>query len=298
MSALNPKELKTRCFIQQADPDYYSMRLHMAGGRLEADKLAALQKLATEYARGFIHLTSRQCIEIPFIHGNDIPAVQAALAESGLELGACGGGVRTVTACQGSSVCKSGLLDSQALAAEIDRRYYGRALPHKFKIGITGCRNNCLKAEENDLGIKGAALPSWKPDACTYCGLCEKVCPAGAIAVNREDQALTWSEKDCIACGRCIKRCPTNAWEGTEGVLIYFGGLFGNRIAIGKRILPVITDPKDLHAIIEAVLAFYQEHGREKERFRNTLDRVGWKALRKALKPWLKRPLKTGSDQT
>lgn len=287
MNPLDLKELKNRCFIQQADPEYFSMRLRMAGGRLEADKLAALQEIATRYASGILHLTSRQCIEIPFIHGNDIPAVQAALAAAGLEQGTCGGGVRTVTACQGSAVCKSGLLDSQVLATEIDKRYYGRELPHKFKIGITGCHNNCLKAEENDLGIKGSTIPSWKPDACTYCGLCEKICPTGAIKVSREDNTLTWSEKDCIACGRCVKRCPKGSWEGTEGVTVYFGGLFGNRIATAKKILPVITDQAVLHEVIETVLEFYKIHGHKKERFRNTIDRVGWKELRKALKPFM-----------
>jgi dissimilatory sulfite reductase (desulfoviridin) alpha/beta subunit len=35
----------------------------------------------------------------------------------------------------------------------MDRRYFGKELSHKFKIGITGCKNSCLKAEENDLGI-------------------------------------------------------------------------------------------------------------------------------------------------
>ena len=42
---------------------------------------------------------------------------------------------------------------SLRLAKELDDRYFARELPHKFKFGITGCQNNCLKAEENDVGI-------------------------------------------------------------------------------------------------------------------------------------------------
>jgi dissimilatory sulfite reductase (desulfoviridin) alpha/beta subunit len=30
-------------------------------------------------------------------------------------------------------------------------------LPHKFKIGIAGCRNGCTKPNENDLGVMGRA---------------------------------------------------------------------------------------------------------------------------------------------
>lgn len=277
------KALKARCFIQQADPEYFSMRLHMAGGRLEAGSLPALQEIASRYGQGILHLTSRQCIEIPFINGKDIPAVEKALEDAGLELGVCGGGVRTVTACQGSTVCQSGLLDSQTLAAEIDKRYYGQALPHKFKIGITGCRNNCLKAEENDLGIKGAVIPAWKPELCTFCGVCQKLCPTQAIAISKEAPTLAWSEAACVSCGRCVRKCPSKAWQGTAGVAVSFGGLFGNRIAIGKQILPVIADTETLHQVIETVLEFYRENGNSKERFRNTLDRVGWDELKKAL---------------
>ncbi len=66
--------------------------------------------------------------------------------------------VRTVTACQGNTICPSGNIDSYDIAVKLDERYFGRELPHKFKFGVTGCQNNCLKAEENDVGIKGVLL--------------------------------------------------------------------------------------------------------------------------------------------
>lgn len=55
-----------------------------------------------------------------------------------------------------------------------DERYPGRELPHKFKFGVTGCQNNCLKAEENDVGIKGGTIVEWKESACINCGLCAR----------------------------------------------------------------------------------------------------------------------------
>lgn len=44
-------------------------------------------------------------------------------------------------------------------------------------------------------------------DACTRCGLCEKICPVHSITVKEKP---IWS-KDCTQCLACINRCPTKA---------------------------------------------------------------------------------------
>jgi dissimilatory sulfite reductase (desulfoviridin) alpha/beta subunit len=41
----------------------------------------------------------------------------------------------------------------------LDERFFGKKLPAKFKIGITGCKNDCAKAEINDLGFMGQLSP-------------------------------------------------------------------------------------------------------------------------------------------
>ena len=175
------------------------------------------------------------------------------------------------------------MIDTTSLAAELDEKYYARDLPHKFKLGITGCRNNCLKAEENDLGIKGGMLTEWIEDQCNYCGLCEAVCSAGIIKVDQDRETLTFDKSGCNYCGRCVKSCPTEAWEGKSGFIVYFGGLFGNRIAVGRQLLPIIFSTEELHQVIEATLAFFDKHGRASERFGTLLDRAGWDLLEKEL---------------
>ncbi|MCX7746485.1 MAG: 4Fe-4S binding protein [Clostridia bacterium] len=283
MANADLKELKKGGFMKQVQKDRFSLRLRIVGGQLEAEKLKKVYDIATKYGEGYIHMTSRQSLEIPHIKLEDVETVKKELAEAGLQPGACGPRVRTITACQGCTICPSGLIDTSDIAKEFDQKYYARELPHKFKLGITGCRNNCLKAEENDLGVKGGMQPEWVESECIYCGLCEAVCPTKAIKVQKKEKSLTFDESACIYCGKCVKSCPTAAWKGKSGFILYFGGLFGNRISIGKQLLPILFTKEELHKVVEATLAFFKEHGKPSERFGNTLDRVGWDLLKKAL---------------
>lgn len=283
MQKANYKELKSNGFMPQVQKDCFSMRLRIAGGQITAKQLKKVYEIATEFGQGHIHMTARQSMEIPFIKLEDIETVRTRLAEAGLEPAAGGNRVRTVTACQGCTICPRGLIDAAGLARDMDERYYGELVPHKFKIGITGCRNNCLKAEENDLGIKGAMKPQWRETDCTYCGACAAVCPAKAISVSRQDKTLVYSETECSQCGRCVKACPVKAWEGSLGFTVYFGGTFGNNIRMGKQVLPTLFETADLHRVIEATMEFFREHGRPKERLAYTLERVGWDVFEEKL---------------
>lgn len=265
--------LKKGGFMRQKQKNHFSLRLRVVGGHLTAAQLAKIAEVASTYGNGYVHLTSRQSVEIPFIQLEQIDEVKAALAEGGVEPGVCGPRVRTVTACQGSAVCPSGCIDTYALAQELDARYYARELPHKFKFGITGCQNNCLKAEENDLGIKGGMAVSWREADCIHCGVCEKACRANAITIT--DGRVTVDPAACNYCGRCYKACPTEAWDVMPGYIVSFGGIFGNTIAQGEPMVPFVTDKAQLLRICDAAIQFFDDNALPGERFKFTLDRVG-----------------------
>lgn len=42
---------------------------------------------------------------------------------------------------------------------------------------------------------------------CVACGMCEKMCPIGAISIYKGMYAKVNREK-CVGCGRCEKSCP------------------------------------------------------------------------------------------
>ena len=280
--AVDYKALKAGGFMRQKQKDTFSMRLRVVGGTVTTKQLIAIQIAADKYANGYIHLTSRQGIEIPFVKLEDIEDIKAELAAQGVETGVCGPRVRTVTACQGGRCCASGCFDTLSLAEKIDARYFGKELPHKFKFGVTGCQNNCLKAEENDVGIKGGETISWNRDACIFCGVCVKACRSGAITMTED--AITANNELCNHCGRCVRACPTGAWAGEAGYLLSFGGTFGNEIQKGRELLPIISDEETLFRVTDAAVAFFTEHGQAGERFARTITRTGWEALEEKLK--------------
>ena len=280
--AVDYATLKKGGFMRQKQKNNFSLRLAVVGGNLTAKQLAKIAEVAEKYGDGHVHLTSRQGVEIPFIKLDQIDEVKAELEKGDCKPGVCGPRVRTVTACQGNQICPSGNIDSYDIAQKLDERYFARELPHKFKFGVTGCQNNCLKSEENDVGVKGAAIVKWKEDACIQCGVCVKACRTDAIKL--EDGKIEVEESKCNYCGRCAKACPTDAWDVTTGYLVSFGGLFGNRIHKGEEIVPVIKDEETLFRVTDAAIQFFDDHANPGERFKFTIDRVGAEKLQEVLK--------------
>ena len=278
--------LKKGGFMKQKQKDHFSLRLSVVGGQVSTEQLAAITEVANKYGHGYIHLTSRQGIEIPYIKLEDIDEVKDALEKGGAKPGVCGPRVRTITACQGSAVCPNGCIETEELAKELNDRYFGKELPHKFKFGITGCQNNCLKAEENDLGVKGGVKVEWVEKDCISCGVCEKACREGAIQIK--DGKIEINQDKFNYCGRCAFSCPTDAYKTNPGYLISFGGLFGNKINKGEEIVPFVEDKETLFRICDAALKFFEDNAKPSERFKFTIDRIGrdkldeviWKAYK------------------
>lgn len=50
---------------------------------------------------------------------------------------------------------------------------------------------------------------------CVACGCCVKVCPMGAIEINRGLFAQVKVDK-CVGCGKCAKECPASVIEIRE----------------------------------------------------------------------------------
>jgi len=269
-----PDEPRRSGFIPQKQPGLHAVRLQVAGGSLNAEQLVHLAELARRYGSGLVHLTARQGVELLDVPEEHCLALADELARSGLSVGVRGNRVRTVTACSAER-CRFGLIRAQALAAAIDARFYGRGgLPHKFKLCVTGCPNACLKPRENDLGIQGVARLRLVPDRCTGCGACVRACPAGALTLAEGIPVI--DRRRCLGCSRCVRICAQSAWHETEaGFRVFAGGKMGKFPRLGRVVFPFLKGEESVLTVIDATLSFYASEGKPKERFADTLRRVG-----------------------
>jgi dissimilatory sulfite reductase (desulfoviridin) alpha/beta subunit len=151
-------ELKLQGFIRQKEKRYYSVRLKTIAGNVTSEQMAEISEMAKKYGRGYVSLTARMNIEIPWVEKENLDRIKRKAEQAGLVVGGMGASVRPIVACKGT-VCEHGLADTQGLGRLLDENFFGRKLPAKLKIGIAGCPNDCTKAELNDIGFIGQCIP-------------------------------------------------------------------------------------------------------------------------------------------
>jgi len=265
--------IKSKGFLPQRQDNMFSMRLKVVSGNLDAEKLRAIADAAEKYGSGYVHITSRQQIEVPFVKLEDIEAARSELEKQGISGGSAGKRVRAVVACQGNKVCRHGLIDCENLAYMIDKKYFGEAVPKKLKVAVTGCPSACVRPQENDFGVMGTVKPEILEENCVGCKLCEKACKVGAITVQ-EEKACIDTEK-CILCGACIAACRKDALRAEKtGCTIFVGGKAGRQPKQGTKILELV-DEEQLFSVLEKTFEYYRSEGLDGERLGELLERLG-----------------------
>jgi anaerobic sulfite reductase subunit C len=266
--------------IQQRQKEYFAMRLRAIGGDLTTGQLRKIADVADRYGKSGVHLSTRQGVEIHYVHHTNLEKARQDLASAGVGMGACGPRVRIVAACPGKATCRWGIIDTKTVARDLDQRYFGVDTPHKFKMAVTGCPHNCAKATENDIGVMGAILPRWDAAACIDCQLCVNTCPTKAI--TREEgpgpgaARYVLDEDKCINCSICTSSCPASSWTpAVTGYNLFIGGTMGKIPRLATLLKRLIPDKEELYRLIEESLRYYQQHGRKKERFGHMIDRIG-----------------------
>ena len=258
--------------------DAFSGRVITENGTLTAEQLCCIHEVAKKFGSGSVSFTTRLTVEIPGIRYDDIPAVQAYLAKADLVTGGTGAKVRPVVSCKGT-VCQYGNADTQALARRIHKAFYEGyidvKLPHKFKIAVGGCPNNCVKPSLNDIGITALNTPLYNPGKCAGCGKCgvEAACPMGAARLV--DGKLVIDGDKCNSCGRCFSKCYRDAMEGGgRGYRVFVGGRWGKEIQHGLPLSRYYSE-EELFAVIEKIILLYREQGRPGERLGTVVQRLG-----------------------
>ena len=281
------KELKNMGFLINEKTNTFTANIITVNGILTAEQQKCIGEAATLFGNGIIKLSTSFTIEVKGIPYEKINDFREYIGKAGLETGGIGPKLRPVVSCIGSD-CRYGLTDTLKLSDEIHNRIYNKyknvELPHRFKIAISGCPNDCTKINLCEIGIMSQHIPDFNDDACKGCKNCsiEKLCPVDACKM--EDKKLQRDKDNCNNCGRCIEKCHFDVIEkGTYGYKIFIGGKGGkiktDAIALDK----IFTSKEDVFDLIEKAILFYIENGEPKERFAKTIERIGFEEVVKKL---------------
>ncbi len=273
------------CLRDKNTPDRFNCRVLTRNGRITAAESHAIAEAAEKFGSGEIAMTTRQTIEIQGVPLSNIDALRAFLNENGLDIGGTGPKVRPVVSCKGTT-CIYGLIDTYSLSRKIHDRFYvgyhDVKLPHKFKIAVGGCPNNCVKPDLNDLGIVGQRLIRRDLEKCRGCKKCQvqTACPIKVAHV--EEGKLVY--QGCNNCGRCVGKCPFGVTdEYVDGYKVCIGGRWGKKVAQGRALEMIFESEEEVLKLVEKCILLFREQGTAGERFADTVARIGFETVQAQL---------------
>ncbi len=290
---INTKQVKKNAYRITKTRGRTALRIRVPGGHLETSFLPLIREIAETYGNGTVHLTSRQGFELPGIDFARIPEInqkiRPLLEALGIDLvdpesGYPAAGTRNISACIGNRVCPFGNLDTTALAQRLEREMFPNDL--HFKIAVTGCPNDCIKAHLQDFGIIGMTEPQYDENRCISCNACVKNCLRRVTgALSEENFAIRRSDELCIGCGECILKCPTGAMtrSSTRFFRLVIMGRTGKQ---HPRLAQTFLEWAEEDAIVQIIkntVGFVNEHidrSLAKEHIGYIVDRTGYPLFR------------------
>jgi len=145
-------------FFRRHTPGHFMMRIRIPNGIASAAQLRAIAAIATRCGRGIADITTRQQIQLRWIRCEDVPGVLGELGAVGLMTLQTGmDNIRNVVGCPVAGLTRNELLDASPVARAFTDIFVGDKaytnLPRKFNVTITGCRENCVHAETQDIAL-------------------------------------------------------------------------------------------------------------------------------------------------
>lgn len=152
--------LKTHGVCTQLQDGVFMVRVRIPGGVVPTVQLRGLGRLGARYAEDWLHLTTRQNVELHWVAATDVPLLLADIARLGLSTrSACGHTLRNVMCSEDAGVGLDEPFDCLPDARLISDTIVARSaelnctLPSRINVALGGsprCREDALV---NDLGL-------------------------------------------------------------------------------------------------------------------------------------------------
>ena len=142
----------------QKQAGYSYIGLHVPMGRLSAEPMFELARLAEVYGNGEIRLTVEQNAIIPHVADENVETFlsEPLLKEFSINPSTL---TRSVISCTGARYCNFALIETKEralnLAQELDREL---DIPQRVRLHWTGCPNSCGQPQAGDIGLMGTKV--------------------------------------------------------------------------------------------------------------------------------------------
>jgi len=148
-------------FFRRQTPGRFMMRIRIPNGVSNAAQLRVIGELSREFGKGFADITTRQQFQLRWFEIGQVPEIWRRLNEVGLVSLQTGmDNLRNVVGCPVAGLTPNELLDASPAVHEFNRMFVGNKaytnLPRKFNVAITGCKENCVHAESQDVALTPA----------------------------------------------------------------------------------------------------------------------------------------------
>jgi ferredoxin-nitrite reductase len=149
-------------YVQKPRTDgYLMMRVKIPSGILNSQQARVLARIARNFGRGIVDITTRQAIQFHWLTVENLPKVFEELHEIGLDTTeACGDCPRTILGNPLAGIDPDETMDTTEIVEEVFEYFQNNRefsnLPRKFKISISANVYNTGYAEINDLALTPA----------------------------------------------------------------------------------------------------------------------------------------------
>lgn len=248
---------KSGGIITERDANLFTVRIRLPGGQITGEQLIGLGKILKKQGVGSLHLTTRQTMELYHINRDGLPAILKALEKAGIRLGAEHDEVVNITACPGTDRCRLANIKTSTLHTALDSAYFGKNMPIRVRIAVSGCPNGCTSERLSEIGITGIRVPIRDDARCTGCGTCSHTCKEHAIVMV--NGRLTLDEEKCMECGMCIDSCPFHLICGSPPqYIISIGGRRGRHPELGRELIRVASEEAAIAVVNRTVDWIYR----------------------------------------
>jgi ferredoxin-nitrite reductase len=145
-------------FLRNPTPGFFMIRVRIPGGQATSAQIRMLVDIAASHGNRLLDITTRQQMQLRQIRIEEVPTIFSKMQEVGLNSMQTGmDNVRNIMTCPVAGLNPDELLDAtpvvKALTQEIlyNREYSN--LPRKYNVAVTGCPDNCLHTETQDLAL-------------------------------------------------------------------------------------------------------------------------------------------------